>query len=318
MVSKIGARPNLRDLARTGAKVVLHTLGLAVAVILSAALVHVAPAWSHSGDLGTVTTGFLPALGDLFSAMERALGSLSASPAHGSMVIVLLGFLYGVLHAAGPGHGKVIIASYLLANGETVRRGIAIAFMAAALQAFMALALVGGFALITGPWSLVPTSVVLGLEGVSWIAVSLIGLAILWTNLASRRMQVVASEQCACCDQHMPAPHRLAGAWSLRRALPVACAIGVRPCTGAIVLLVYAIAQGQLLAGGLGVAAMAFGTALTVSLLATLAVSCREWSIAYWSSESTAFLFTHIKPIAAAILVLAGVAGLSSTISTLA
>jgi nickel/cobalt exporter len=223
-----------------------------------------------------------------------------------------------VLHAAGPGHGKVIIASYVLANGETVRRGIAIAFMAAALQAFMALALVAGFAVLAGPWSQVPNSVVLGLEGLSWIAVSLIGLAILWTNLVSRRMQIVATEQCPCCNQHMPAPHRLTGAWSIRRALPIAFAVGVRPCTGAIVLLVYAIAQGQLLAGGLGVAAMAFGTALTVSLLATLAVSCREWSIAYWSSKSTSLLFGHMKPIAAAILVLAGVAGLSSTISTLA
>ena len=52
-------------------------------------------------------------------------------------------FLYGIFHAAGPGHGKAVISSYLVANEETWRRGIVLSFASALLQAFVAVALVG-------------------------------------------------------------------------------------------------------------------------------------------------------------------------------
>src|SRR5205807_4756616 len=74
-----------------------------------------------------------------FSALIRA------AKADGSAVWVLLGvsFLYGVFHAAGPGHGKAVISSYLIANGETWRRGIVLSFASALLQALVAVAIVG-------------------------------------------------------------------------------------------------------------------------------------------------------------------------------
>ena len=70
---------------------------------------------------------------------------IRAAKTDGSAVWTLLGvsFLYGIFHAAGPGHGKAVISSYLVANEETWRRGIVLSFASALLQAFVAVALVG-------------------------------------------------------------------------------------------------------------------------------------------------------------------------------
>ena len=59
-------------------------------------------------------------------------------PCPGALTLAALSFLYGILHAVGPGHGKTIISSYFVANEETVRRGVIISFIAAALQALTA------------------------------------------------------------------------------------------------------------------------------------------------------------------------------------
>jgi nickel/cobalt transporter (NicO) family protein len=74
----------------------------------------------------------------------------------------------------------------------------------------------------------------------------------------------------------MPAPAALEHDWSWRRALALAFAIGIRPCTGAILVLVFAISQGLLWAGVFATFAMAIGTAITVSILAALAVGSRD------------------------------------------
>src|SRR5262245_15778525 len=79
-------------------------------------------------------------------------GLLRAAKADGSAAYTLLGFsfLYGVFHAAGPGHGKAVISSYLVANNETWRRGIVLSFASAMLQAFTAIAIVGIAAALLG------------------------------------------------------------------------------------------------------------------------------------------------------------------------
>ena len=54
-----------------------------------------------------------------------------------------MSFLYGIFHAAGPGHGKAVISSYMVANEETWRRGVVLSFASALLQALVAVVLVG-------------------------------------------------------------------------------------------------------------------------------------------------------------------------------
>ena len=76
-----------------------------------------------------------------YQALTEALAALQRDN-NAFWILGSLSFLYGVFHAAGPGHGKVVISSYVLANERQVRRGIALSFAAAMLQAAVAIAFV--------------------------------------------------------------------------------------------------------------------------------------------------------------------------------
>jgi hypothetical protein len=72
-------------------------------------------------------------------------GLIRAAKADGSAAwsLLALSFAYGIFHAAGPGHGKAVISSYLIANEQTWRRGLVLSFASALLQALVAIMLVG-------------------------------------------------------------------------------------------------------------------------------------------------------------------------------
>jgi nickel/cobalt transporter (NicO) family protein len=204
-----------------------------------------------------------------------------------------ISFIYGVLHAAGPGHGKAVISSYVLADGRTVRRGVLLSFMAAGVQALSALALVG--ILVVTMHSTGSKAMEAWLATASWGLVALIGAWLLYTQLRGALSPAHAhaghhhghhhhhdhhghhhhGDACEVCA-HLPAPSQLQGDWSWRQALSIALAVGIRPCTGAILVLVVTIGQGLWWAGVFSTVAMAVGTAITVSLLAASAVGFRE------------------------------------------
>jgi ABC-type nickel/cobalt efflux system permease component RcnA len=216
-----------------------------------------------------------------------------------SAALLLAGFslLYGVLHAAGPGHGKAVISSYVLADGRTVRRGVLLSFLAAGVQALSAVAVVGVL-LVALRWTGMQRRVMEAwLETASWGLVALIGAWLVYYQVRGALAPAHAhagghhdghhhhghhhhhhdhhGDACEACA-HLPAPAQLQGDWSWRRALSLAFAVGIRPCTGAILVLVFAIGQGLWWAGVLSTFVMAIGTAITVSVLAAFAVGFRE------------------------------------------
>jgi ABC-type nickel/cobalt efflux system permease component RcnA len=227
-------------------------------------------------------------------------------PLHGAAMLALLSFLYGVVHAVGPGHGKTIISSYVVANEKTARRGVIVSFIAAALQALTAIALVGVFAvLLNAPgvqinaWSNL-------LETLSYAMIAVVGLWLLATQLAAMWRNWRGGPEAArdhhhvhdhahehhhhhtdhghthaegeACD-HMVDPQALAGPFSWRKVMAVVFSVGIRPCTGAILVLVFALTQGVFWAGVVATFAMALGTAITVAVLATLALGSRELAL---------------------------------------
>jgi ABC-type nickel/cobalt efflux system permease component RcnA len=235
----------------------------------------------------------------------------SADPLSAALLLAAISFAYGVLHAAGPGHGKAVISSYVLADGQTVRRGILLSFMAALIQALSALVLVGVLILVLRSTGMQIRAMEAWLETLSWGLVALIGAWLLYYQLRTLRAPAAAHSHAhghddahshehhhgqhghnhphdhahghahahdAACEAcaHLPAPEQLRGDWSWRRALALAFAVGIRPCTGAILVLVFAIGQGLWWAGVFSTLAMALGTAITVSALAALAVGSRE------------------------------------------
>ena len=209
----------------------------------------------------------------------------AADPLRATLMLAVLSFAYGVLHAAGPGHGKAVIVSYVLADARTVRRGILLAFLAALIQAASALVLVAVLVVGMRATGLQVRAMEAWLETASWALVAAIGAWLLYWQLRSalRPTHAPAGHQhehgradvCEACA-HLPGATELQGDWSRRRALAVAFGVGVRPCTGAILVLVFAIGQGLMWAGVFSTFAMALGTAMTVSVLAASAVGFRE------------------------------------------
>ncbi len=214
----------------------------------------------------------------------------------GAVMLAALSFLYGVVHAVGPGHGKAIISSYVVANEETVRRGIVISFLAAAMQALTAIALVGILAIALNSSGLEIAAWSNQLESVSYALIALVGLWLLVTQLLGLYRRWRGEAASAAHDHHHGHDHHhhghdhadgeacghivdarsLAGPFSWRKALAVVLSVGVRPCTGAILVLVFALAQGLFWAGVAATFAMALGTAITVAALASLALGSRE------------------------------------------
>ena len=288
----------------------------------------VAVPFQATGPLGRLFAWVL----DKQQGLQRMLatsvkGLKTDNPMAGAVTLAALSFLYGILHAVGPGHGKTIISSYVVANEETVRRGVIISFIAAGLQALTAVALVGlllfGFnasGLQVNAWSN-------QLESVSYAMIALVGLYLLTTQLLRllRSWRGVsaapaADEQLAhahaehhphdhahhdhthghahdhdhhdhghdhqhhhhapgeACD-HIVDARQLAGPFSWRKVMAVVFSVGIRPCTGAILVLVFAVTQGVFWAGVGATFAMALGTAITVAVLATLALGSRELAL---------------------------------------
>jgi len=224
----------------------------------------------------------------------------------GAVILAALSFIYGVVHAVGPGHGKTIISSYVVANEETVRRGVIISFIAAGLQALTAIALVGILAFALNASGMQINAWSNQLEMVSYALIALVGAWLLTTQLIAifRGWQESRAAKphgtghdhhhCEHDHHHAHDPHHghthaegeachhivdareLAGPFSWRKILAVVFSVGIRPCTGAILVLVFALTQGMFWAGVAATFAMAIGTAITVAALATLALGSRE------------------------------------------
>lgn len=310
-------------------------LALAALVIAGVAA---ATAASAQGPFGITMpeAGASPAAGGLFGPVFAQIGAwqsqfyqtltdaLGAMKEDGSAFFVLAGvsFLYGIFHAAGPGHGKAVISAYLLASGETLRRGVVIAFASAFVQAIVAIALVSVAAGILRVTAVTMNEATRVLEIASYTLIVVVGLWLLFTRIrghghahdhgiaaaipaggsGGRRLFTPAhasgplrAERVAARDDgsrpdhdhgaggathlHAPNPALLRRPMTLRGAWTAVLAVGIRPCSGALIVLVFAMAQGIYAAGIVSTLLMAIGTAVTVSLLASLAVLARDTAI---------------------------------------
>jgi ABC-type nickel/cobalt efflux system permease component RcnA len=252
------------------------------------------------------------------SEFYREMSStIRAAKADGSAVWTLLAisFAYGIFHAAGPGHGKTVISSYLVANEETARRGIVLSFVSALMQSLVAVLIVG-----IGAWLLnVTASTMCGaervIEIVSYALIAAFGIRLVWAKGGAfvgalrsfygqsepQPVPVLAHTAALhhdhghhahdhgghhhhdhdhvhdehCGHSHGPEPAQLAGPGGWRRGLSAVFTVGIRPCSGAILVLVFALAQGLFWAGIAATFVMGLGTAITVATIAILAVSAK-------------------------------------------
>jgi len=219
-----------------------------------------------------------------FQSLRAAVAALKEGGAVWSLLAI--GFAYGVFHAAGPGHGKAVIAAYLVANERALAKGFGMSLAAALVQALVAIALVLTLSLALNSTAAAMGRVTNGVEIASFAAVAALGLMLTWRKagkvlgVAARAADPRAAPTDASCDHvHLPPPETLERLTRLRDMAAVVLAAGLRPCAGAIVVLVFALSQGLLAAGIGATIAMALGTALTTGLIATLAVGAKSLAL---------------------------------------
>jgi len=235
--------------------------------------------------------------------------ALKPGPEHPGIAfgMILLAFAYGVFHAGGPGHGKAVISAYLIANEQALKRGILLSSAAALLQALVAMGIVLTAALILHATAIGMTRLADHVEVISFMAIALFGLVLTWRKAAPVAAFVAVERQAIDrpyfhthghahahphshahahpvhghdahdgCSHHVPAELVQSQSFRWRDAGPVVLAAGSRPCSGAIIILVFALSQGILGSGIAAVFAMAAGVAITVSALAVLSVFAKQ------------------------------------------
>jgi nickel/cobalt transporter (NicO) family protein len=309
-------------------------------------------------------------------------GAIRAAKTDGSALWVLFGlsFAYGLFHAAGPGHGKAVISSYVVANRETWWRGVVLSFASAMVQAAVAVAVVAIAAVLLNATAATMSRAVYWIEVISYLLIIAIGLRLIWAKgraaLATWRdihspKTVGAAvtpahmrddhghhhghahhdhahhdhahhdhahhnhahhdhahhdhghnhdhhghhhaHDHACCDHgsawshsHAPEPSELAGPGGWKRGLTAIFAVGLRPCSGAILVLVFTLAQGLFWAGVVATFVMGLGTAIMVAAIAVFSVLATKWAERFADTRGGyGMLFMRGIEVAAALLITA-------------
>ncbi|MDX8447036.1 nickel/cobalt transporter [Mesorhizobium captivum] len=354
-------------------------LGLAAATLVITHLPGVAHAQSSLG-IGT-NDGMAPTTSGPFAHIlmwinvrqqefyHSLAAAMKAMRQDGSKLWLLVGlsFAYGIFHAAGPGHGKAVISSYMVANEVALKRGIMLSFVSALLQGLTAVVVMVLAYFVLRGTAVSMTDAAWFLEISSYVLVTLFGAWLLWRKAGpailrrfgagpayslsvahaghshgghshaghshahahSHAAHVHAShahhdhdhaahshahsheahghsahdhhhhdqaahdhhdhgpgEVCETCGHsHAPDPALLSGdRFDWKTAWSAVAAVGIRPCSGALIVLSFALLNGLWMGGLLSVLAMSIGTAITVSALATLAVTAKNWA-AYFAGD---------------------------------
>ncbi|ESY67504.1 MULTISPECIES: nickel/cobalt transporter [Mesorhizobium] len=350
---------------------------------LTFAAMHFANAAHAQSSLGIgVNDGMAPSTGPFAHILMwinlrqqefyRALATaMKAMRQDNSKIWILIGlsFAYGIFHAAGPGHGKAVISSYMVANEVALRRGILLSFVSALLQGLTAIVVMLLAYFVLRGTTISMTDAAWFMEVMSFALVTLFGAWLLWRKLGPSILRLfgkgpayslsaahaghshgghshaghshaghshaahshaahshsahahshavhvhddhghehdhshddhdhsahdhhhdhgahthhdhAAGEVCETCGHsHAPDPALLSGdRFDWRTAWSAVAAVGIRPCSGALIVLSFALLNGLWLGGLLSVLAMSIGTAITVSVLATLAVTAKNWAV---------------------------------------
>jgi nickel/cobalt exporter len=347
---------------------------------LTVAMMHFADGAHAQSSLGIgVNDGMAPTTGPFAHILMwinlrqqefyRALATaMKAMREDGSKIWILIGlsFAYGIFHAAGPGHGKAVISSYMVANEVALRRGILLSFVSALLQGLTAIVVMLLAYFVLRGTTISMTDAAWFMEIMSFALVTLFGAWLLWRKLGPSILRLfgkgpayslsaahaghshgghshgahshaghshaaqshsahahshalhahdehdhghghshdhhdhgahdpdhdhathdhahhdhAVGEVCDTCGHsHAPDPALLSGdRFDWRTAWSAVAAVGIRPCSGALIVLSFALLNGLWLGGLLSVLAMSLGTAITVSALATLAVTAKNWAV---------------------------------------
>lgn len=249
-------------------RLILSALAVAAAVWLVA--------W---GDPQAILRWAIAEQRDFQNRMAGAIRAIQAG--EGGAWAALLGAAgaYGFVHALGPGHGKIVIGGVGLGVNVGTGRLLSLAVISSLAQALWAILLVyGGFALFEVSARRLTALVEDMLAPAGYVAIAAIGAILFWRGARALRLRVGAHDRhhagCGCAG-HGPAPEDVARLASWREGAALVLSIAIRPCTGAVFLLVIAWQMDLHAAGAAAVLVMGLGTAALTGLVAVSATATR-------------------------------------------
>jgi len=262
------------------------------------------------------------------SELQQATRALKNDPS-ALATLMVSSFAYGIFHAAGPGHGKAVLTSYMIANETALKRGLILVGLAALLQGAIAIAIVSIAALIFNATAGQMTQATNLIDMASYSAIMLLGARLSWvkgrnfidrivslygrnSNFPSSGFSCEELEDAKhvhgpnCTHYHAPNPERLnASSFSWREAITTIIAAGLRPCSGAILILVFTLSQNVFYAGIAATVMMSLGTAITTGTLAAIAVYAKNTALRWTNGPSQKLLLVgSAAEFSAAMLVL--------------
>jgi ABC-type nickel/cobalt efflux system permease component RcnA len=222
-------------------------------------------------------------------------------------------FVYGVLHAIGPGHGKFIVTTYLSTHQESPLASRVVPFLGSLMQGVSAILFVFilavGMNLASGDLSESRWYI----EKISAVLIGSFGAFVIWQTLKDLRPRTLRIRSAASVHNHAAdcgCGHHGVGAdiahadWKTRAGIVIA--IGARPCSGAIMILLFSNALGIVTWGIIAVMAMALGTALSILGLSLAVRYARERTVTWFGegSDQLRWLVPTVKIIGGALIVL--------------
>ncbi|MCK4532231.1 hypothetical protein KAU39_00465 [bacterium] len=199
-------------------------------------------------------------------------------------IIILISFLYGFIHALGPGHGKTITFSYFLAKQADIKKGIIVGSLIAFLHVFSALVIVLILYLIVQQAYLISfENLSRTIKLISYALIALIGLFLLikafidlgkFIDLRKRKKNSVLEEDISYSKINT------------KNIIPVAFAVGMIPCPGAVIILLFSISMDVLKVGVISIFSMAMGMAVTISLVGVLTIVSKRGVLKFIAGKS--------------------------------
>ncbi|QIA64972.1 hypothetical protein GT360_15520 [Vibrio astriarenae] len=249
---------------------------------------------------------------DVNAELADLLYDATENPLLAGSYLIGFSFIYGMLHSLGPGHGKVIVSTYLATHPTKVKASLYLTIISAICQALVAIALVSVLV-----WGFQATMQTVNDKATTFVSLSFMLVVVMGVMLCGKALKQIVqtlrkpklkikalsavavdgatklnpaspslmlqqqhnhthSADCGCGHQHVADPQAINQASTLREYIGIIITIGIRPCTGAIMVLLFANIVGMYWMGVISALAMAGGTALTTSIIAIMTLTGKK------------------------------------------
>jgi len=224
--------------------------------------------------------------------ISNLLYEAKAHQATSAIYLLILSIVYGALHSLGPGHGKLIVTTFLATHPSKVKHSLLLTIISALMQAVVAILLVSILVFLFNNSMRDVNGVAVKFISLSFIIMAILGALISVRALKSLYKSAINrhhdhdghqhthhdhdshQHHGHCCGhKHFASADEINNATTWQSYVGIIISVGIRPCTGAIMALLFANAIGIYWLGVVSAFMMSIGTAMTTSTIALLTIS---------------------------------------------